>query len=356
MRNGSRITKRKTARKNNSCSYFRFGGNKKDPLNLNGLIQKQMQSTSNSSAVDDNLANNNGKDRPVEILLQPDIFDPLRLDPSSHNDEDLSSISSLPSTSIETNSKYNRTVQPSRTKRNLTKRKYMQPPRYGNYHGYYGYRRPEQDQRFQYFQRDWFQDKQVLDIGCHSGHVTFYVAEHFQPQQIVGLDIDPHLIQRARHQLSNQIGVNNDPTRRYPFNLQFQQGNFVLENDMDLENINAEYDTIIAFSVTKWIHLNFGDQGLKRFFCRVYRSLREGGIFLLEPQPWSSYRLKRRMTKEIQQNYEQIKFKPTEFISYLLSSEVGFESCKTLPTPDHIQKGFQRSIFLLTKKKTAIGC
>ena len=37
----------------------------------------------------------------------------------------------------------------------------------------------------------------------------------------------------------------------------------MLDNDEDLANIRAEYDTIIAFSVTKWIHLNFGDQGLK---------------------------------------------------------------------------------------------
>jgi hypothetical protein len=70
----------------------------------------------------------------------------------------------------------------------------------------------------------------------------------------------------------------------------------VLDNDADLANVIAEYDTMMAFSVTKWIHLNFGDQGLKRFFKRIYRALFPGGRFILEPQPWSSYRLKRRMT------------------------------------------------------------
>lgn len=130
----------------------------------------------------------------------------------------------------------------------------------------------------------------------------------------------------------------------------------MLENDADLEKINAEYDTIIAFSVTKWAHLNFGDHGLKRFFRRIYRSLVPGGILLLEPQPWSSYRLKRRMTKEIQENYERIQMKPNEFVSYLLSSEVGFESCRTIATPDHTQKGFQRSIFLFTKPTVPLNC
>ena len=86
-----------------------------------------------------------------------------------------------------------------------------------------------------------------LCLGCHTGHVTFYVAEHFQPRQIVGLDIDQQLVQQARHQLWNRLQAANsgsDTTgshasldqdhlmhshadqqlnKRYPFNLRFQQ-------------------------------------------------------------------------------------------------------------------------------------
>jgi len=105
----------------------------------------------------------------------------------------------------------------------------------------------------------------------------------------------------------------------------------------------------IAFSITKWIHLNFGDQGLKRFFRRIFRTLRPGGRLLLEPQPWSSYRLKRRMTKDISETFGGIQLKPTEFVSYLLSAEVGFETCTTIGTPENIFKGFQRSIYLFIK-------
>ncbi len=60
--------------------------------------------------------------------------------------------------------------------------------------------------------------------------MTFYVAEHFQPTQIVGVDIDQQLIQRARHQLWNRIQTTNNTTtndinqnKRYPYNLRFQQ-------------------------------------------------------------------------------------------------------------------------------------
>jgi 7SK snRNA methylphosphate capping enzyme len=42
--------------------------------------------------------------------------------------------------------------------------------------------------------------------------------------------------------------------------------------------------------VVKWIHLNWGDEGLLRFFTKVYRTLKPGGLFILEPQPWKSYR------------------------------------------------------------------
>lgn len=42
-------------------------------------------------------------------------------------------------------------------------------------------------------------------------------------------------------------------------------------------------------SITKWIHMNNGDEGLMRFFQKVYDVLKPGGVFLLEPQEWKSY-------------------------------------------------------------------
>lgn len=54
-----------------------LGGNRKDPLNLNELIQNKQQSSTNSIY---------RNDQPVEILLQPNIFDPLCLDISSYSD------------------------------------------------------------------------------------------------------------------------------------------------------------------------------------------------------------------------------------------------------------------------------
>jgi 7SK snRNA methylphosphate capping enzyme len=38
------------------------------------------------------------------------------------------------------------------------------------------------------------------------------------------------------------------------------------------------------------VHLNWGDDGLMRLFQRCHDVLAPGGLLVLEPQPWKSYR------------------------------------------------------------------
>lgn len=45
--------------------------------------------------------------------------------------------------------------------------------------------------------REWFLNKEVLDIGCNDGSLTLQVAIKYFPAKIVGIDIDYSLINKA---------------------------------------------------------------------------------------------------------------------------------------------------------------
>ena len=83
---------------------------------------------------------------------------------------------------------------------------------YGNYNRYYGYRNPNmaEDDRIEYLQREWFEGKDCLDIGCNVGHLTLYIARHFNPKFFMGIDIDDSLIRAARRNVQHYVPL-NDP-------------------------------------------------------------------------------------------------------------------------------------------------
>ncbi|ODM92136.1 7SK snRNA methylphosphate capping enzyme [Orchesella cincta] len=246
---------------------------------------------------------------------------------------------------------------------------------FGNYKQYYGYRTTADgdDPRLWILKKEWFRGKDVLDIGCNIGHVTLSIARDFEARRVHGIDIDNNLITTARknikhymihdpsdktvvfpHSLPMIYGAMQPPSRvgtepqQFPFNVMFSQENYVMSNDAHLEAVKPEYDVIICLSVTKWIHLNFGDDGLKRVFRRMFRHLRKGGKLILEPQEWNSYYKKRKLTEKINENYKNIKFTPEQFQDFLVN-EVGFTFVQRVGTPHH-SKGFQRPILVFCKE------
>ncbi|GAB6019113.1 hypothetical protein CHUAL_000734 [Chamberlinius hualienensis] len=249
---------------------------------------------------------------------------------------------------------------------------------YGNYNRYYGYRNPSNDvdRRVLCFKKEWFEEKDVLDVGCNVGHVTFCVARDYEPSKIVGIDIDAGLIKIARRNVVHYLQSTDDsglpfpisltichgpitappigsetnkPT--FPNNVCFVQCDYVPKSDVTLNAQKPEYDTILCLSVTKWIHLNWGDEGLKRMFKRMYKQLRPGGKLILEPQAWTSYSHRKKMSDTTLRNFNEIKFKPEMFTTYLLSKEVGFSTCEMISVPFNAAKGFRRPIQLFTKSE-----
>ncbi|XP_077276603.1 7SK snRNA methylphosphate capping enzyme [Temnothorax americanus] len=261
---------------------------------------------------------------------------------------------------------------------------------YGNYNRYYGYRNPhhEVDPRLKVFaqRKQLFLLKDILDIGCNIGHITLSVARDFGAKSVTGIDIDRTLINIARKNVKHYVNCvqspasNEDNDKRdssdasffpmsmpisygpvdipgftknkqhkgFPYNVTFVQGNYVLENDSLLCAEQTQFDTILCLSITKWIHLNFGDAGLKQAFKRMHAQLRPGGVLVLEPQGWASYTKKKNLTERIYKNYHSIEFRPHNFTQYLLST-VGFCKCEVVSISPHPSKGFQRPIHLFTK-------
>lgn len=323
---------------------------------------------------------------------------------------------------------------------------------YGNYDRYYGYRNLNSmmDIRLQVFEmhRHLFQNKDILDIGCNVGHISIAVARTLGARSVVGIDIDPVLIGRARKNLRSFIPIPleqtkieeykksevceveeehkkpvcdkcveekcdacgteaqrseegdkcedvkkhlparklrkprknrkashkqdqgkyffpmsmsmmfgplgdaaNSLTPSFPHNVTFKQGNYVPREEMSVGSgaESPQFDLILCLSTTKWLHLNWGDAGLKRAFRRMFADLRPGGKLVLEAQNWASYKKKKRLTPTIYENFNSIEFFPNKFREYLLSPEVGFSKCCILGIPQHASKGFRRPIQLYVK-------
>ncbi|XP_076359147.1 LOW QUALITY PROTEIN: putative RNA methyltransferase Y17G7B.18 [Tachypleus tridentatus] len=138
------------------------------------------------------------------------------------------------------------------------------------------------------------QNHQISNRKC-----TVSLSQDYNPRKIIGLDIDEQLIRVARlnvrHYITAELSKGaefpismllchvpiaaaalpgrQDKPSHFPNNVFFIQGNYVLESDELLEAQQPEFDCILCLSLTKWIHLNWGDEGLKRVFQRMYAQL-----------------------------------------------------------------------------------
>ena len=283
---------------------------------------------------------------------------------------------------------------------------------FGNYSNYYGlrYLKRWEDDRVKLIKPEWVKDRKCLDIGCNEGVFTILLAVQHSPKVIVGCDIDYTLINKAiahirsleknkalleeiqkpvvsttspisekRKELVQRLekmpksftlgltlpkelmmekdivavaeskaseevkGGNGSSSKDVLDRLIFRQENYIAEmTSME------KYDTIFCLSTAKWIHLHYGDTGIKALFFKVYKSLSEGGIFVLEPQPWKSYKKKKHLAPELKEQYKKIKFLPNQFEEYLVDV-IGFKVINKLLPEATTKKGYNRPIFVLQK-------
>lgn len=125
-----------------------------------------------------------------------------------------------------------------------------------------------------------------LDIGCNAGDLTAEVQQFISKYSkkdcsVLGIDIDQILINRAieKHRCNR---------------LEFTKLDFVNVKERDailgkyLKSLGcSKFNVIFCFSITMWIHLNNGDDGVRTFLKDVCNI---GEIIIVEPQTWKSYK------------------------------------------------------------------
>lgn len=161
--------------------------------------------------------------------------------------------------------------------------------------------------------------KRCLDIGCNSGHLTICIARLLGPRWVLGVDIDQRLVHKARrfvaeahhgsstgaplpvdalgaidyHRLDAEGGAeagHQAAAAGFPRNIRFSCENWILSRSA------GGYDAVFCMSVTKWIQLNWGDEGIERLFAKAWSCLRYGGVFILEPQAFSTYARRKKLS------------------------------------------------------------
>ena len=129
---------------------------------------------------------------------------------------------------------------------------------------------------------------------------------------MLGTDIDPDLIQIARKQSTLcerlqfehcDIVMNSSPIEKYLRNSQAQG-----------------FDIIFCFSVTMWIHLNKGQQGLEVLFKNCGQMCKR--FLVLEPQPWKCYMTAARRMRKLKQpkfdHLDEIEHRQDKLIPHLI--------------------------------------
>ncbi|GAA5957746.1 hypothetical protein JCM10213_004762 [Rhodosporidiobolus nylandii] len=152
-----------------------------------------------------------------------------------------------------------------------------------------------------------------------------------------------------------------EEVRAFPENLRFRAKDWVED---EVEEDREGYDVILAFSITKWIHLSSLNPGLLTFFRRCFTSLLPGGRLILEPQPFSSYSRSIKNLRhtagadELQRNYERLESGPErgwraeegEFEQVLLES-IGFERKSELGYTGEEGSTWRRPVQVYEKRK-----
>lgn len=179
--------------------------------------------------------------------------------------------------------------------------------RYGNYHSYYSRFREQNvpDTRLSIVPSTLLHDARVLDLGCNAGKLTLEVLDHFGAKEAIGVDIDPFLVNQASALCPNrqQVYLRFEVLDIMDFT---KDGSWNTSSTLS----TREYDIVFLFSITKWLHLNHGDEALLELFGRIHGLLAIDGYLVVEPQGWDNYGRAVKKNPMLRPMYKEIRLRP----------------------------------------------
>eukprot|EP01130_Rhizamoeba_saxonica_P000833 TRINITY_DN10738_c0_g1_i1.p1 TRINITY_DN10738_c0_g1~~TRINITY_DN10738_c0_g1_i1.p1 ORF type:complete len:270 (-),score=49.22 TRINITY_DN10738_c0_g1_i1:115-924(-) len=214
----------------------------------------------------------------------------------------------------------------------------------GNYPRYYQYRNLGQpdtvDPRIDLLKDSWFYQKRCLDIGCNAALFTLDMVQSFEIDHMEAIDIDASLIMKAHDNLAERASQSDTLAGKVSFTV----GDYTQTNPYQCKS----FDVVSCMSVIKWMHINNGDDVIRKVFKQIYDSLNDGGIFILEAQPWKSYKRKYFTSENAKLNWNKLEIKPEDFPEILL--DIGFQLLHNLNPPSRSIGGFTMRTISVWKK------
>ncbi|SAM58421.1 uncharacterized protein UBRO_01193 [Ustilago bromivora] len=107
-----------------------------------------------------------------------------------------------------------------------------------------------------------------------------------------------------------------------------------------------KYSTILALSITKWIHIQQSDSGLTLFFARLSSTLLPGGLLFLERQEWKSYSTAKNLDAGMKGKIKGLQMRPGGDFDLLLE-KIGFRLMERIGWGRG--KGFERPLQVFCK-------
>ncbi|XP_011310146.1 probable RNA methyltransferase CG11342 isoform X2 [Fopius arisanus] len=226
--------------------------------------------------------------------------------------------------------------------------------RHGNFKNYYKFHPAEE--RVRQLPRGLWQLRKnerkynALDVGCNAGNLTIELHKFLKEElsidtdiQILGIDLDSNLIERARANTS-------DPS------IHFECLDFFTEIRETaicsyLKELEREkFDVVFCFSITMWIHLNHGDEGLVKFLEEICQMTE---MLVIEPQPWNCYRkASRRMRRGGEEDFPLInKLKLTGRMERHVEKIVCGEKCAFRQITTTQDNNWGRKILIFQRKQ-----